>query len=253
MKKFKERGWKRLLSFMLALLLVFALLPGGSMKAYAMNIYVTVVKDGTSTIVLDVEPSDTVGDVKQKLEEQTEISTEQQILKYNNIELENNRTLADYDIQKGAALELELKTLIQVPGSGTEEDPYIISNTQEFKDVLGKSKDGTYYTLSDNFDNTEEITTPISNFHGSLDGNGKTINVNIDNSKGANYSVGLFSVNDGQISNLNVAGKIVGGRSTATGGICAYNYSGVISNCNNYAEVIGTDTVGGTSRWYLWK
>lgn len=246
-----KRVSKRLLSFVLSLAMIFTLMLSTSIPVYAMGITVKVVNDNTE-YTLDVEPSDTIEKIKNQLVEKTEISTEQQILKYNNIELENNRTLADYDIQKGAVLELELKTLIQVPGSGTEEDPYIISNTQEFKDVLGKSKDGTYYKLSDNFDNTEEITTPISNFHGSLDGNGKTINVNIDNSKGTNYSVGLFSVNDGQISNLNVAGKIVGGRSTATGGICAYNYSGVISNCNNYAEVIGTDTVGGICGcdWY---
>ena len=133
----------------------------------------------------------------------------------------------------------------EVVGSGTEADPYIISSTAELKEMINSNVDTSskYYKLSDDFDNTYVLTESLSQFLGNLNGNGKTINVNIDNTSNGKYT-GLFEVNKGQISNLNIAGKIQG-NSYPTGGICAFNYSGVISNCNNYAEIIGNENVGG--------
>ena len=137
--------------------------------------------------------------------------------------------------------------ITQIVGSGTADDPYIISNTEELIAAINSNIDtkGKYYKLSDNFDNTTVLTEPLAGqnleFAGTFDGNGKTVNVNINSDLS---EVGLFRENKGQISNINVAGTISG--SMYVGGICGKNF-GEISNCNNSAIVTGTKFVGGIS------
>ena len=170
----KKRGWKQMLSFMLALIMVFTLLPVGSITAYA-----------------------------------------------------------------------EESSSIQISGSGTKEDPYIIKSSQELIDIFKSSTDtkGMYYKLSDDFNDTTEITEPLTgskNFEGTFDGNGKTVNVNIN---GNQSYVGLFGSNNGQISNINVAGTI-SGIYYYVGGICGRN-NGQISNINVIGTISGSNYVGG--------
>ena len=178
----KKRGWKQMFSFMLALIMVFTLLPVGSMTAYA-----------------------------------------------------------------------EESSSIQISGSGTEADPYIIKSSQELIDIFKSSTDtkGKHYKLSDDFDNTTEITEPLTdseNFEGTFDGNGKTVNVNINSDQ--NY-VGLFGHNAGQISNINVAGTI-SGTADYVGGICGENNeNGKVINCSNSATVTGIEQVGGICGWNM--
>ncbi|MBR2024784.1 MAG: MBL fold metallo-hydrolase, partial [Clostridia bacterium] len=130
-------------------------------------------------------------------------------------------------------------------GTGTENDPYVIENADDFISIKNKL-DACYKLDADISVSSTTGAIVEGTFTGVFDGNGKTVTVNIDapTDKSGDTFDALFGTVTGTIKNVTVTGSVKGSNKVA--GIVGKLYSsGVIENCVNYATVYGRKNVAG--------
>ena len=168
-------------------------------------------------------------------------------------------------------------------GAGTKDDPYLIGNLAQLKDLAyksGTSFEGKYFKLTADI---EGLTFPIGtgdggvgSFPGYFDGAGHTVTLNMPSvfvekngglfttiaSSGTVTNVnvegtvcmsedsikpagGICGRNDGTITNCSSSVTVTTSTGVAAGGICGANLSGKVTNCSSSATVTGNGYAGG--------
>ena len=101
---------KRLLSILLVFCMMMSFMP---MMASAIEIYIDLKIVGQAKLTLEVVSGDSVDNIKEKIRDKTGFSPDAQRLFFGEKELENGRTMADYNIHKESTLRLRLQKTIQ--------------------------------------------------------------------------------------------------------------------------------------------
>jgi hypothetical protein len=138
-------------------------------------------------------------------------------------------------------------------GSGTPEDPYVITNVKQLQEMKYDLK--AYYVLGNDIDASEtkywnngQGFEPIGDhkypFTGSFDGKGyKIYNLYINTTRDG---VGLFGAvgEKGIIKNVGLENVKISSTGDVVGGLIGVNY-GTVSNCYSTGSVNGKEVVGG--------
>jgi hypothetical protein len=149
---------------------------------------------------------------------------------------------------------IEAQNRFSGSGSGTPNDPYIITNVKQLQEmkydlkayyVLGNDIDASETRYWNNGQGFEPIGDENNHFIGSFDGKGyKIYNLYINTLR--NYT-GLFGYvgEKGIIKNVGLENVKISSKGIYVGGLVGYNYYGTVSNSYSTGSVNGAAIVGG--------
>ena len=136
-------------------------------------------------------------------------------------------------------------------GNGTENDPFIISETSHWNALVNRVKNngvdfsGYYLKLGNDVSVTEMVGTSSNRFRGTFDGGGYTLTVNYDTNE--QYAAPFRFVGNATIKNLHVSGTISTSAKYASGLIGGSNGSNAnVTNCRSSVAISSTVNGDGT-------
>ena len=152
-----------------------------------------------------------------------------------------------------AMLTMEQTAMAAITGSGTADDPYLISSTEDWNTFANNVNNGTSYSgLTVKLNADISVTTMVGNydnpFNGTFDGGGHTLNVTLNNDsqygdEDAYYGVAPFRFTNGAtIQFLAVTGIVTTSTRKYAAGLIGMTKGGTntILNCISSVEIYST-------------
>ncbi len=120
----------------------------------------------------------------------------------------------------------------EVKGTGTQNDPYLIYDTDTFLYLMQQETKDKYYKLENNLDFSNVKVYPSLNFQGNLEGNNKTLSNIIATGTGVFNTIGDYGIY-AVVQNLNIENiKINPGNGDYLGGFVSVATNASIKNIN---------------------